>query len=141
MFSGWNKSDFYCNCFIRNITLSHEKRLLSHLMAVLSMTGKEGRPIKNISEATPVYFGVGLIQLDLDEKNKILSCSVWSQLVRRDTYMYERLHCMVAYVSCGFQQNWMDDYLHWDPDDFGGVREVHLDQKYLWIPDVMLYNT
>ena len=35
----------------------------------------------------------------------------------------------------------MDDYLHWDPDDFGGVREVHLDQKYLWIPDVMLYNT
>ena len=77
-------------CFDSNITLSHEKLLMNHLMSVLRATGKEGRPIKNISDATPVFFGVGLIQLDLDEKNKILSCSVWSQLVRRD--MCERLH-------------------------------------------------
>ena len=36
---------------------------------------------------------------------------------------------------------WVDDYLHWNPADYGGVEEVRLDQKHVWIPDVMLYNT
>ena len=38
-------------------------------------------------------------------------------------------------------QRWVDEYLTWDPSDFGGVKSVRLSPNRVWIPDIMLYNT
>ena len=35
---------------------------------------------------------------------------------------------------------WNDDYLTWDPSDYGGLKQVHLKQGDLWKPDIHLYN-
>ena len=66
---------------VENVTISEEKRLTQYLLRKLAITGREGRPIVNLSTSTPVEFGLGLIQMDLDERNKILTCSMWSRLV------------------------------------------------------------
>ena len=34
-----------------------------------------------MSEVTEVRFGLGLIQMNLDEKEKVLETSVWTQMV------------------------------------------------------------
>ncbi len=46
------------------------------------MIGKDSRPVRNASQAVTVKYGLGLIQMDLDEKEKILSMSMWSRYVR-----------------------------------------------------------
>ncbi len=46
-----------------------------------STVGRNGRPVLNMSKPIAVEFGLGLIQMDLDEKNKILSTSMWSRYV------------------------------------------------------------
>ena len=43
--------------------------------------GKNGRPVRNSSMAVGVHFGLGLIQMELNEKDKILSMSMWSRYV------------------------------------------------------------
>ena len=61
--------------------MSHEKKLIRELMDNYRQTGINGRPVYNYSDVVPVEFGVGLIQMDLDEKYKVLKLSMWSRLV------------------------------------------------------------
>ena len=63
------------------MTLSDEKRVIKYLLDKYSIAGKGGRPVINSSIPTVVQFGLGLIQLDLDEKKKIFTTSMWSRLV------------------------------------------------------------
>lgn len=69
-----------------SLPLSDEKRLTQHLLKILEITGKEGRPVLNYSQSNAVKFGLGLIQISLDEKEKILITSMWSQLVSYKNY-------------------------------------------------------
>lgn len=39
--------------------------------------GLNGRPVINDSIATIVELGLGLVQIDLDEKNRVLTTSMW----------------------------------------------------------------
>ena len=66
---------------MENISISEEKRLTQYLLRKLDITGRGGRPVVNMSASTAVTFGLGLIQMDLDERNKILTCSMWSNMV------------------------------------------------------------
>ena len=34
----------------------------------------------------------------------------------------------------------MDQRLHWDPQDFGGIKMTHIPSDELWRPDILLYN-
>ena len=70
------------NSFCRNgREISAEKRLCRELMRNYTTIGRNGRPVVNMSKPVLVEFGLGLIQMDLDEKNKILSTSMWSRYV------------------------------------------------------------
>ena len=87
--------------------MSDEKRLINMLLSKYNRVGKQGRPVINISETVTVYFGVGLIQLDLDEKNKVLTMSMWTRFVSTvlDIFSLEVLLCMcirsfVTYFRC-----------------------------------------
>lgn len=40
---------------------------------------------------------------------------------------------------------WQDEYLSWNPDDYGGVTDIRLSSNdnfdlRIWKPDVLLYN-
>jgi hypothetical protein len=37
-------------------------------------------------------------------------------------------------------QEWNDDKLKWNPDDYGGVETLHFPSEHIWLPDIVLYN-
>ncbi|XP_076443426.1 acetylcholine receptor subunit alpha-like 1 [Babylonia areolata] len=64
-----------------------------------------------------VKMGLRLSQvLDVDEKNQIITISVW------------------------LRQEWDDLRLKWDPSDYGGVHKLNIPSDDLWKPDIVLYN-
>lgn len=37
-------------------------------------------------------------------------------------------------------QDWIDEYLVWNPEDFGGITELRIPCDKIWLPDIVLYN-
>ena len=37
-------------------------------------------------------------------------------------------------------QEWLDAKLTWDPEEYGGVRELMVPSEHIWLPDIVLYN-
>lgn len=37
-------------------------------------------------------------------------------------------------------QCWRDEFLWWDPANYGGVESVVLPEEYVWLPDMNLEN-
>ena len=64
-----------------NVTISEEKRLVRFLMRRYKLAGRGGRPVLNFTEPVKVAFGLGLIQMELNEKYKMLVTSMWSTIV------------------------------------------------------------
>ena len=54
---------------------------MNKLMKNYDRVGRIGRPVRNVSTSVPVHFGLGLIQMSLNEKDKILSMSMWTRYV------------------------------------------------------------
>jgi len=40
-----------------------------------------------------------------------------------------------------FTMMWKDDYLKWNPSEFGGQTAISIPAEDIWIPDIMLYNS
>lgn len=38
------------------------------------------------------------------------------------------------------EQEWTDNKLRWDPEEYGGVTKLHIPADQLWLPDLVLYN-
>ncbi|XP_057378021.1 acetylcholine receptor subunit alpha-L1-like isoform X1 [Daphnia carinata] len=84
--------------------------LLSHYNRLI-------RPVSNNSQVVTVRLGLHLTQLiDLDLKNQILTTNVW------------------------VEHEWIDAKLTWDPEEYGGVRELMVPSEHIWLPDIVLYN-
>ncbi|CAF3648475.1 unnamed protein product [Adineta steineri] len=93
---------------------SDEQRLLYFLMKNYS---NSVRPVRNASKPVPVKLGLTLTQIfDMIEKNQILITNVW------------------------LDQEWHDEFLKWNPDDFNGIQRLNLPSKLIWLPDIVLYN-
>lgn len=65
--------------------LSDEKRLIHDLLEKYERLGRDGRPVKNASEPVSVEFGLGLIKMELHEKENVLSLSTWARYVSTNT--------------------------------------------------------
>lgn len=37
-------------------------------------------------------------------------------------------------------QQWTDINLKWNPDDYGGVKQIRIPSDDIWRPDLVLYN-
>ncbi|CAN8005711.1 unnamed protein product [Ixodes pacificus] len=44
----------------------------------------------------------------------------------------------LAMVTC---KNWYDPALEWDPDDYGGLQNIHVSPSKIWYPDIKIVNT
>ena len=91
-----------------------EARLLRDL---LKDYDPDTKPVKNISNAVTVKFTMTYNQLqDLDEPTQVARSLVWINLY------------------------WKDDYLKWNPSEYGGNTAIHVSPTRIWIPDLTLYN-
>ena len=77
----------------------------------------EVRP-STAGEATFVYIDMYLLSLqDLDEKSQVLESAIIL-----DTY-------------------WVDDWLSWDPNQYGGLSNFLYPQRFIWRPDIVIENS
>ncbi|XP_069138107.1 acetylcholine receptor subunit alpha-like [Argopecten irradians] len=97
-----------------------EKRLHSDLLVrgryskLIRPSGTDGN--SSVQQLT-VKLGMRLTQLlNMDEKNQIMTTSVW------------------------LRQEWIDGRLKWDPRAYGGLQVTHIPSNDLWRPDIVLYN-
>ncbi|XP_033627796.1 neuronal acetylcholine receptor subunit beta-3-like [Asterias rubens] len=75
------------------------------------------RPVYNLSHVTTVVFGLTLIQvIELSERYQTLEVGVW------------------------LTQQWLDEYLTWDPKDYNGVDHLYIEKSKIWLPDTTLYK-
>ena len=47
----------------------------------------------------------------------------------------------VYYIYGVLFQKWTDEYLQWDPSEYGDISTVKLPSDRIWMPDIELYNT
>jgi hypothetical protein len=38
-------------------------------------------------------------------------------------------------------QDWVDEFLVWDPSKYGGIDELIVFQREVWLPDLFVENT
>ncbi|KPM03606.1 acetylcholine receptor subunit alpha-like protein 1-like protein 2, partial [Sarcoptes scabiei] len=69
------------------------------------------------SQKLAVKLGLKLTQLvDVNLKNQIMTTNVW------------------------VTQEWYDNKLKWDPEEYGGVLQLYVPSEQIWLPDIVLYN-
>ncbi|XP_039618357.1 5-hydroxytryptamine receptor 3A [Polypterus senegalus] len=81
------------------------------------MTGyKKGvRPVRNWRNSTLVSidFMVYAI-LSVDEKNQVLTTYIW------------------------YRQQWKDEFLVWNPEDFDNLKQISIPTTNVWVPDILI---
>ncbi|GMR57990.1 hypothetical protein PMAYCL1PPCAC_28185, partial [Pristionchus mayeri] len=43
-------------------------------------------------------------------------------------------------LYCWLEEYWMDEFLRWDPAEFGGISTLHVPAEMIWKPDLLVYN-
>ncbi|NP_001267736.1 neuronal acetylcholine receptor subunit alpha-9-like precursor [Aplysia californica] len=113
-------SIFSCVLFARTASegegfVGPEHRLYTDLFAGYL---PDSRPVTNASHTVMVTFALSLNQLlDLDEKNQVLTTSVW---------IYEE---------------WIDETLTWIPANYQDQSSIMIPATSIWLPDVFIFNT
>ncbi|KAJ8269484.1 hypothetical protein COCON_G00120910 [Conger conger] len=75
------------------------------------------RPIQRANDTITVRFGLKISQLvDVDEKNQLMTTNVW------------------------LWQEWTDNNLRWNPEDYGGIASIRVPSENIWLPDIVLYE-
>uniref|UniRef100_UPI00398EDBD5 neuronal acetylcholine receptor subunit alpha-10-like n=1 Tax=Pristiophorus japonicus TaxID=55135 RepID=UPI00398EDBD5 len=94
-------------------TLAH--RLLRDLFANSSSAL---RPVHNTEQAVTVTLQITLSQIiDMDERNQVLTTYLW------------------------IRQVWTDAFRCWNKDDYGGLDAIRIPSRFVWRPDIVLYNS
>lgn len=76
------------------------------------------RPVVNHSQPTTVNFSMSLYQiLSINEKLQNVDLNVW------------------------VIQKWRDDFLGWNPNNYGYINQTILPYDHIWLPDTYLYNS
>lgn len=93
---------------------NYPRKLTKHLLIHYQ---RLGIPSKNSSTATAATLGFTLLKLDLAIKQNRLDTVVWPKI------------------------GWQDDFLTWDPSEWGGVIQIRLPIDKIWAPDFTLFNS
>uniref|UniRef100_A0A914VJZ7 Neurotransmitter-gated ion-channel ligand-binding domain-containing protein n=1 Tax=Plectus sambesii TaxID=2011161 RepID=A0A914VJZ7_9BILA len=93
---------------------THANRLMRDLFANYN---KDVRPVFNYSDTVNITMHLWFKQvLKVDEIDQILTIYCWTE------------------------EFWNDQFLRWDPQDYGGLTVIHLPIDKVWRPDILVYN-
>ncbi|XP_022105177.1 neuronal acetylcholine receptor subunit beta-3-like [Acanthaster planci] len=96
--------------------LSNQDRLLKDLLANYGYTSM--RPVYNLSHPVTVELVFVLSQvIELNERHQTIEISAW------------------------ITQRWTDEYMRWNPNDYGGVGRIYVHKYMIWLPDITLYKS
>lgn len=99
---------------LRNI--SHEKRLLNHLLQDFQ-NRRLVRPVIDCTKPVTVRFSAELLGVaKVDEKEQLIKTHFW------------------------VRQDWNNPFMTWKPTDYGGVKEINIPPDMIWVPDIILHN-
>ncbi|VIO92381.1 Uncharacterized protein BM_BM10632 [Brugia malayi] len=94
--------------------MNDEQRLFKYIIRNFDISI---RPVWNASSVVNVYMGLTLTHIfNIDERNQVLTLNVW------------------------VEQSWHDERIRWNPIEFGNISKLTVGKKYLWTPDIVLYN-
>ncbi|XP_067937010.1 acetylcholine receptor subunit alpha-like 1 [Watersipora subatra] len=96
------------------MTDTDEQRLLRSLMTNYE---KAVRPVMKASDPITLKIGLTMNQIDVVEKNQVLSALVW------------------------LDQEWSDEKLVWNPKDYNNLEVIRIPCSLIWLPDIVLYNS
>ncbi|XP_045461113.1 neuronal acetylcholine receptor subunit alpha-3-like isoform X2 [Harmonia axyridis] len=91
-----------------------EQKLRDHLFCDYS--GYDLRPVKNHNISTNLTVKMIMKYFSYDETTATLSVDTWMALF------------------------WKDEHLKWEPKDFDGIKQIHIKNDEMWVPDLSLYN-
>ncbi|XP_041749781.2 5-hydroxytryptamine receptor 3A-like [Coregonus clupeaformis] len=99
-----------------NITGRFANATLVRLSEYLSAGYKKGvRPVRNWRNCTMVAIDLMVYSiLSVDEKNQVLTTYVW------------------------YRQEWTDEFLVWNPEDFDDVNQISILTANVWVPDILI---
>uniref|UniRef100_A0A671RY27 5-hydroxytryptamine receptor 3A n=1 Tax=Sinocyclocheilus anshuiensis TaxID=1608454 RepID=A0A671RY27_9TELE len=89
---------------------------LVRLNEFLSAGYKKGvRPVRDWRQSTTVAIDLMVYAiLNVDEKNQVLTTYVW------------------------YRQQWIDEFLAWDPEEFDDVKQISIPTANIWVPDILI---
>uniref|UniRef100_A0A4W5QPA6 5-hydroxytryptamine receptor 3A n=1 Tax=Hucho hucho TaxID=62062 RepID=A0A4W5QPA6_9TELE len=89
---------------------------LVRLSEYLSAGYKKGvRPVRNWRNCTMVAIDLMVYSiLSVDEKNQVLTTYIW------------------------YRQEWTDEFLVWNPEDFDDVNQMSIPTANVWVPDILI---
>ncbi|XP_028397345.1 neuronal acetylcholine receptor subunit alpha-5-like [Dendronephthya gigantea] len=94
-----------------------ERHRLLEFLTNNSDIKKEILPAPVINKPVNVEVRIKLRQIaDVNEKNQAVRIVVWLRL------------------------QWNNPLLRWDPEQYGGIKSVNVNNKYFWLPDVAIFN-
>ncbi|XP_066270654.1 neuronal acetylcholine receptor subunit alpha-10-like [Branchiostoma lanceolatum] len=85
--------------------------------ALLVNYTSDARPVKDPMQNVTVRFELVLAQIiEVIARDQMLTVNVW------------------------FRHYWDDDFLVWDPDEYGGITSIRIPSEKIWRPDIVLYE-
>ena len=54
--------------------------------------------------------------------------------------LFQNLKNQIMTTNLWVEQFWRDYKLKWDPEEYGGVKQLHVPSDHIWTPDIVLYN-
>ncbi|XP_041477022.1 neuronal acetylcholine receptor subunit alpha-10-like isoform X1 [Lytechinus variegatus] len=106
------------DCVTAHVTLvggsDDHKRLVADLFKNYT---KVLRPVRKFSTSIDLEMMLLLSQvIHLDERMQTLKVNVWMTF------------------------NWKDEFMMWDPTEYGNITDLKIASELVWMPDVVLYN-
>ncbi|XP_048836420.1 5-hydroxytryptamine receptor 3A-like isoform X2 [Brienomyrus brachyistius] len=105
-----------CHANRRNAPGRFFNATLVRLSEYLSDGYKTGvRPVTDWKRSTMVSIDLMVYAiLSVDEKNQVLTTYIW------------------------YRQQWIDEFLSWNPSDFDDVKQVSVPMSSVWMPDILI---
>lgn len=91
-----------------------ETKLRDHLFCEYDMYNL--RPVKDAKNITLLSVKLLVKYVEYDETTATLSVNSWIPL------------------------SWRDEHLQWNPNEFSGIKQIHITDTDVWIPDLSIYN-
>uniref|UniRef100_A0A914ENB3 Neurotransmitter-gated ion-channel ligand-binding domain-containing protein n=1 Tax=Acrobeloides nanus TaxID=290746 RepID=A0A914ENB3_9BILA len=114
-----NQCIFLFLCFLQaldgSVVMPNQMKLVQDLLEAYD---KKSKPTWDNNKPINVTFSMSLYQiLELNEPQQYILLNAW---------IIER---------------WHDEFLYWNPLDYGNITEMRLPHDSIWLPDTTLYNS